>query len=94
MARLDHRTNEDYRSPDQSHGTWRERIRCFPFGDSVDARIRVFRQAHHDRLGPRAYRTCLDRADEAPWIHEALWRKAAIGVRLSVDMMGVQAPRN
>src|SRR5271168_5049628 len=35
MARLDHRTDEDHRSADQSHGAWRQRIRSVPSGDSV-----------------------------------------------------------
>ena len=37
---------------DQSHRTWRERIGRFPSRDSVDAGLRVFGQADHDRLGP------------------------------------------
>ena len=39
---------------------WREGIGRFRCGDSVDARLRVFRQADHDRLGPRPHRTCLE----------------------------------
>ena len=70
MARLDHRADEDHRSADQSHRTWRERIGCVPPGDSVDAGLRILRQADHDRLGPRPHRAGLDRADEAPRIHE------------------------
>ena len=50
-----------------------KRLGCVPCGDSVDAGLRVLGQADHDRLGPRAYRTCLDRADEAPRI-QALCR--------------------
>ena len=34
-------------------------------------------------LGPRPHRTCLDRADEAPWIHAIMWRRAATGARSS-----------
>src|SRR6266852_1829101 len=59
MARLGHRADKDYRSTDQSHGTWRERIGCVPPGDSVDAGLRIFRQADHSRLGPRPHRACL-----------------------------------
>jgi hypothetical protein len=44
MARLDHRTDEDHRSADQSHGAWRQRIRCVPSGDSVNAGLRILRQ--------------------------------------------------
>ena len=36
----------------QSQGTWRERIGRFPCRDSVDAGLRVFGHAGHDRLGP------------------------------------------
>src|SRR5262245_50365707 len=66
MARLGHRAAEDPRAPDQSHGAWRPGIGRFPRGDSAHAGLRVFGQADHDRLGPRAYRTGLDRADAAP----------------------------
>ena len=51
MARLDHRAAEDHRSTDQSHGTWRERIGRVPCRDSVDAGLRVFRQADHAPAG-------------------------------------------
>jgi hypothetical protein len=59
------------------------------FGNAFDAVIPsmpgygVFGQADNERLGTRAYRTCLDSTDEAPWMH-ALCGKAAIGVRLSL----------
>ena len=33
---------EDHRSPDQSDGAWRKRIGRFPFGDSVNTRLRIF----------------------------------------------------
>ena len=79
VARLDHRAAEDCRSADQSHGTWRERSGRVPSGDSVDAGLRVFRQADHDRLGPRPYRTCLDRADETPWIHALCGPRRRLG---------------
>ena len=50
----------------------------------VDAGLRVFRQAGHDRLGPRAHGPSLGRTHEAPRLHRALRRpRAAIGVRLS-----------
>ncbi len=69
LARLDHRADEDHRSADQSHGIWRERIRRFRCSDSVDAGLRVFRQADEHRLGSRAHGQGLGRADEAPRLH-------------------------
>ena len=69
-----------------------ERIGRLPRGDSVDAGLRVFRQADHHRLGPRPHRPRLDRADEAPRIHASSWRKAAIGVRSSRSRWALQAP--
>ena len=77
LARLDHRAAEDHRAADQSHRARRERVGRLRRGDPVDARLRVFRQADHDRLGPGPHRACLGGADEAPWIHEirgAGWR--------------------
>ena len=64
---------------DQSHGAWRKRIGRFPSGDSVDAGLRVFRQADHDRLGPRPHRARLDRADEAPRIHAIRGARRRLG---------------
>ena len=52
MARLDHRTDEDHRSANQSHRTRRKCIRRVRYRGSVDAGVRVFRQADDDRLGP------------------------------------------
>ena len=54
-----------------------KRIGRLPPGDPVDARLRVLRQADHDRLGPRADRARLDHADAAPGLWEvrcARWR--------------------
>jgi hypothetical protein len=79
MARLGHRAAEDHRSLDQSDGTWRERIGRFPSGDSVDARLRVFGQADHNRLGRCPYGTCLDSADEARWIHALCGARRRLG---------------
>ena len=45
-------------------------IRCVRRGDPVNARLRLFRQTGHHRLGSRPHCACLDRADEAPWVHE------------------------
>src|SRR5438128_5075075 len=50
MARLDHRTDEDHRSADQSHRTRRKCIRCFPPGDPVNTRLRIFRKTDHHRV--------------------------------------------
>src|ERR1700722_6298336 len=39
-------------------------------------------QADHHRLGSRAYRVCVARADEAPWIRAICGPKAAIWARV------------
>ena len=70
MARLDHRAAEDHRSARQSDRSWRQRIGCLPRRDPVDAGLRILRQADLDRLGHRSHRAGLDRADEAPWLHQ------------------------
>ena len=62
-------------------------MRTLPSGDSVDAGLRVFGQADHDRLGPRPHRTCLGRADEAPWIHEICGARRRLGCAVT-DQMG------
>ena len=62
---------------------------AFDVVTSIDARLRLFREADH-RVGPRPHCPCLDRADEAPRIHEvrgAGWRRRTI-----TELMGVQAP--
>ena len=46
-----------------------ERSGRLPCGHSVDARLRVLRQADEHRLGPRAHGPSLGRADEAPRLH-------------------------
>ena len=79
LARLDHRAAEDHRSADQSHGAWRQRGGRFRRRDSVAAGLRVFRQADHDRLGPRSASPVPGRADAAPRLHAISWRKAATG---------------
>src|SRR5271156_4190867 len=79
MAWLGHRATEDYRSNYQSYGTWRERIGCFPSGDSVAAGVRVFSKAHHFRLGSGAHCKCLGSADEAPWVHEVRGARRRFG---------------
>ena len=52
--------------PDHPRRHCRGRLRR---GDPVDAGLRVLRQAADDRLGPRAHRPRLDRADEAPRLY-------------------------
>ncbi len=70
---------EDCRSTHQSHCAWRERIGRLPSGDSVDAGLRLFREADRSRLGPRPHRACLGRADEAPWIHTICGARRRLG---------------
>src|SRR5438094_5615376 len=79
MARLDRRAAEDYRSADQSHGTWRERVGCFRCGDSVDAGLRILRQTDHHRVGCCPHRACLGRADEAPRVREVRGARRRLG---------------
>ena len=83
LAGLDRRAAEDHRAADQSDGAWRHRGRRLPRGDSVDAGLRLLGQAHQHRLGPRAHRARLGRADEAPRLHRVTWRRAATGARSS-----------
>ena len=69
LAGLDHRDAERRRPAHRSDGTRRRsggRVRC---GGSVDARLRVLREADGYRLGPCPHRGRLDHADEAPGIH-------------------------
>ena len=92
MARLDHRAAEDYRSTDQSHGTWRERIGRFPSGDSVDAGLRVFRQADHAPAGTptriaRAWVVLMKRLGYTRFVAQGGDWGALI-----TELMGVQAP--
>ena len=70
LARLDRRADEDHRAADQSDRARRKRVGRVPSGDSVDARLRILGQADHDRVGPRPHCAGLDRADEAPRLHE------------------------
>ena len=91
MARLDHRTAEDHRAPDQPDGARRKRLGRVPSRDSVDAGLRVFGQADEHRLGRGAHRADLDRPHEAPGLPRDTSRKAAIG-GAHHDHMGVQAP--
>src|SRR3712207_8915729 len=53
---LGYRAVEDRRAAYQSHGPWRERIGRLPSGDSVDAGLRVLRQANQHRLRSKSTR--------------------------------------
>src|SRR5580704_528988 len=79
MARLSHRAVEDYRSADESNGTWRERSRRFPSGNPVPTGLRVFSQAYLYRLGSGAHCKCLGSADEAPWIRKICGTRRRFG---------------
>jgi hypothetical protein len=66
-----------HRSADQPHRSRGERSGRFPRRDSLAARLRVLRQAGHDRVGSRPHRARVGGADEAPWIRPvrgARWR--------------------
>ena len=52
---------------------------CVRRRDPVDAGLRVFRQADRARLGSRAHRARLGRADEAPRIHEIRRARRRLG---------------
>ncbi len=54
VARLDHRAAEDHRAADRSNIPWRECCGRIPSGDPLDARLRPFWKAKHDRLGARS----------------------------------------
>src|ERR1700734_3487189 len=87
MARLRHRAAKNHRPADQSRGPWRTRNGCVPHSRSVIARLRILRQAGCGRLGPRARRAYVDRADEAPWLRAQDGDWAA----LITQLMGAQA---
>ena len=52
---------------------------CLRRGDSVNARLRIFGQTDHHRLGSRPHRARLGRADEAPRIHEVRGARRRLG---------------
>src|ERR1700730_15197479 len=72
---------------DQSRAPWRPRNGCVPHSRSVIARLRILRQAGCGRLGPRASRAYVDRADEAPWVRAQDGDWGA----LITQLMGAQA---
>src|SRR6266568_2016282 len=79
LARLGHRDAQGRRPAHRPDDTRRQRRGRFPSGDSVDPRLRVFRQTDHSRLGPCAHRTCLGSADEAPWIRAICGARRRLG---------------
>ena len=83
LAGLDPRAAQAHRAADQPDRAWRHRRGCVPRGHSLDAGLWLLGQADRHRLGARAHRARLGRADEAPRIHEVTWRKAATGARSS-----------
>ena len=68
----DPRADEDHWPAYRSDGLWRHRGRCFPRGDPIDAGLRLLRETDrgHGRVGPEAHGARLDRADEAPGLHQ------------------------
>jgi Epoxide hydrolase N terminus len=70
LAGLDHRAAEDHRSAERSDGARRKCGRRVPRGGSVDAGLRVLREADGDRLGPRAHGPGLGGADEPPRLQQ------------------------
>ena len=79
VAGLDHRAAEDHRSLDQSHRTWGERLGRVPSRDSVDAGLRLFRQADEHRLGARAHGPSLGGTDEASRLHALCCARRRLG---------------
>jgi len=63
---------------------WRTRNGCVPHGRSVIVRTR---DSQASRLGPRARRAYVDRADEAPWLRAQDGDWGA----LITQLMGAQA---
>jgi hypothetical protein len=55
LAGLGYRAAEDHRTPHESDGTRRKRIRRLSSGDSVDTGLRFFKPAGRSRLGYRQF---------------------------------------
>ena len=91
MARLDLEQLKIIDRLTDPDGTRRERGRRLPRGDSVDAGLRVLRQADGHGLGPGAHGTRLGGADEAPRLHPYVAQGGDWGAFV-VDQMGLQAP--
>src|SRR2546425_3094571 len=81
MARLDHRAAEDHRSADEPHRPWRHRGRRVGCRDSVAAGLRVFREAHHARLGSHPHRARLGSPDGSPRIQTICGAGRRLGER-------------
>ena len=69
-----------------------KRIGRVPCGDSVDAGLRIFGKADHDRLGLPPHRACLGRADEAPRATRGIVAQGGDWGALITEQMGVLAP--
>ena len=91
MARLDHRAAEDHRSTDQSDGKWRERIGRFPSGDSVDAGLRILRQAGQTGWGPEHIASAWAELMKRLGYDRYVATGGDWGGQI-VDLMGAQAP--
>ena len=83
LAGFDHRAAEDRRAADQSHRVRRDGGGRLPRGDPVAAGLRLLGQADRDRLGPRAHRAGLGRADAAPRLHPLRRPGRRLGLRSS-----------
>src|SRR5467141_1884186 len=81
MAGLDHRAVEDHRSADESHRVWRDRGRRFRCRDSLAAGLRVFREAHHARLGSNPQRARVGSPDGSPRIQTICGAGRRLGER-------------
>ncbi len=84
LAVLGRRAARDHRAADRSDCAWRHGGRRLPRRDPVDSRLRIFRKAGLDRLGPGPHRSRLGGVDEAPGLHAL--RRA--GRRLGRDRHG------
>jgi pimeloyl-ACP methyl ester carboxylesterase len=91
MARLDRRADEDYRSVDQSHGAWRERIGRVPPGDPVNTGLRILGKTDHDRWDPahiaQAWTVLMKRLGYSKFVAQGGDWGAIV-----TELMGVQAP--
>ena len=69
LAGIGVRAAQGHRSAHRSDRPWRARRGRVRRGYSLDAGLRLLRQADGHRLGPRPHRANLGRADEAPRLH-------------------------
>ena len=92
LARLDHRAAEDHRAADRSDLPWRECSGRVSSGDPLDAGLRLFGKAKHDRPGsaahrPRAWPVLMKRLGYEKFVAQGGDWGAII-----TDLMGVDAP--